>query len=104
LLQQTPVKTGPRIKLAAWRYMFVPHQVVYWELLHQVTAQRRQLTVLGGFERVSFKALEFDADGKVIAVVTPEMVRDSGMPCACLCADKLHQETVTPDEKMRGHL
>ena len=94
------MKPGPRIQFSARRYVLMAGHVGQRVLLRHGGDQVGQGLVLHGGEGVALQALEFHANGVVVAVVPPPVARWAGVPSAVVATDKLPQAAVTADEKV----
>ena len=70
----------------------------------QRLAQCGQGLVLCWLKPSALQAFEFNADGVVVAVVSPAVMGTTGMPRAVVTADELPEFTVPTDVEVRGHL
>ena len=104
LLQKAPIQPRPGIGFAPRCNVFMAGDVAHRVALGQSRQQGQQGFILRWLKQATLQAFEFNADGKVIAVVTARKVRAPGMPGTRVTADKLPQFAATLDIKMRGDL
>lgn len=102
--QLTPVETWTWVKFSSGRNMLVSRNVGDGVVLNEITAQCGHSGVLDGFEKLTLKPFEFNADAVIVAVVAPSVVRLPGMPGPVVATDKLPEGAITPDKKMRRDL
>src|SRR5450830_941378 len=69
----------------------------------ELKGQIDQRRVLRLGERQLIRALQFDAQGKIVTGFPPLERRDAGMPGPFQTRDKLSDDTVTLNQKMRRH-
>ena len=103
-LQLRPVKSWPRVLFAAWRHMFVTGDVGDRVAPDQCLAQSGEALVLGRLKPFALQAVEFNADGVVVAVVASAVMGTTGVPRAVVTADELPKFTVSTDIEVRRHL
>lgn len=60
--------------------------------------------VLKAFECVTFQAFQFDADGKIVAILASAVARLARVPGAVVATDELPQRTVSSYVEVRRHL
>lgn len=87
-----------------WSDLFVPRDVLDGVTLCNVVADPDQGLVLSGFEGEALQALQFNADGIVVALAPATVDRLPCMPGSLIAVHKLPQCTGALDEKMGGHL
>src|SRR6185436_18142014 len=63
-----------------------------------------QAAVLRVFERTVVDAFELDADGEVVAPLTPAPAGGAGVPGALVHRNELDQRAVAAHQEMRRHL
>jgi adenosylmethionine-8-amino-7-oxononanoate aminotransferase len=101
-----PVECRTRIGLASGRNVAMPDHPIRGQA-RVGPAQRRdhagERMILRRIVGKRVGALEFDADGKVVAGLTTGEARPSGMPGAFSEPDVLGDRTVAPDDQVRGH-
>ena len=83
--------------------MLVTGDVIDSVALGQCGAQTGQRLDLHHLKITPFNAFKFDANGVVIAIVLPQIMRSSGMPGAQIAIDKLIQIAIAPDKEVRGY-
>lgn len=81
--------------------MFVPGDMLDRVAVHQRAAQRAQSHVLRIFEKPPLKALQFDANRVVVALISTAVTRCSRMPGTLLAIDELLQFSGAPYKKVR---
>ena len=104
LLQMRPIKAGTRVLLAAWRNVFVACDVCNWIGVGQGGAQGAQGFVLAGLKSVAIQTLQFNANGKIIALVLTLEAGHPRMPSPVFATDRLPQLALSADEKMGRNL
>lgn len=96
-LQKCPVKSIPGIFFSSRRYVFVTRNVLDGVALNDGCTQACERFVLTIFKVVTFDALQFDADGVVVAVVPSQMAGDAGVPRPVIATDKLPEVAIAAD-------
>lgn len=101
-----PVKEGPRICLATRGDIAVPGQVTggLRIVLPQCFYHSCQLFILSVIEWLIVTSLQLDADGEIVAVFSPLILRPPGVPGTLIEWHKLHHFAISPNEQMRRHL
>ncbi len=106
LLQQMPIKKRPRISLATRSDITMSDQTTsaLRIMLPQCFYHSCQHFILSIIERQLITAFQLDADGEIIAVLTPQILRATGMPGALIKCHELNDLAITPNQQMRRHL
>jgi len=99
-----PVEGSARIGLAPWRDVGMPGDIRDRVARGERASQRGEARVLRVGVRHLTGALEFDADGKVVAAYPPLPDRLAGVPRTLGARDELDQLAVATDEEMSGNL
>src|SRR5215831_5707224 len=97
-----PVEGRSGIGLAAGCDVAVADEIRDWIGALKRPDEPREHRVLGRCIREIVGSLELDADREVVAALAALPRRDSGVPCAIVAPDELHELTVAPDQEMRG--
>ena len=97
-----PIEMRTRIGLASRRDMFMAGNPAQGVRRRQRSGQLGQSAILHVFEWRVVAAFEFDADGKIVAALTPFMCRQPGMPGALEGRYELRQTAVARNQEMRG--
>lgn len=103
-MQPTPIKAWTRISLASGRNVTVADNGLNRIMAPQVGEQAVEGQVLGILKRQFVTALKFDAERKVIAVLSPHPARDTCMPGAARAGNKLDQFAIAAHKKMGRNL
>ncbi len=106
LLQQMPIKKRARISLATRSDITMPDQTTGTVriMLPQCFYHSCQHFILSIIERLLITAFQLDADGEIIAVLAPQILRAAGMPGALIKGHELNDLAITPDQQMCRHL
>ena len=84
--------------------MFMAGHMDHWIHILERSAKACQGFVLCGLKGPAFQALQFDADGVVVAIAAPPVTGHASVPGPMFTADKLPQLATSPNIEMRGHL
>ncbi len=105
LLQQMPIKKRPRIGLATRSDIAVADQTTSTRriMLPQCFYHSCQHFILSIIERQLITPFQLDTNGEVVAVLTPQILRATGMPGTLIERHKLHNLAITPNQQMRRH-
>lgn len=106
LPQQMPVKKRPRIGLAARGDIAMSDQTTGTLRIMRPKCfyHSCQHFILSIIERQVITPFQLDADGKIIAVLAPLILRTTGMPGTLIECHKLNYLAITPNQQMRRHL
>ena len=100
LLQKRPIKPRAWVGFAVGRNVLMPGNVLDGVLCRQGRAQAAQCLVLRSLKQTPINAFKLDANGVVIAVVTPSEVRSTRMPGARITVHELPKLPVALDVEM----
>ena len=89
---------------AARRNVFVAPDVCYRIVVGQRGAQGAEGFVLAGFKSLAIQALQFNANGEIVAIVLAIEARHPGMPSPVIATHQLPQLALSPDKKMGRNL
>lgn len=92
------------IVLAAGRDIGMRCDVAQRIAFAQLAQQKFKPPILRRREVVFAVAFELDADREIVASLTPEKLRLTGVPGAFVATDELNQLATTAHEKVRRHL
>lgn len=90
--------------LATGRNVFMARNMGNRVLAMQISAQLGKPLILGIFKGVAFQAFQLDPDRVVIALMTPSVLGNTGMPGPILGTDKLPQHAIATDVEVGGDL
>lgn len=99
-----PIEMLAGIVLAAGRDIGMRRDVAQRITLAQLAQQKFEPPVLRRREVVFAIAFELDADRKIVAALTPEKLRRTGVPGALVATDELDQLAASAHQKVRRHL
>jgi len=99
-----PIKTRAGVLFAARSDVFVAPDVCNRIVVGQRGAQGAEGFVLVGFKSLAIQALQFNANGEIVAIVLAVEARHPGMPSPVIAADQLPQLALSADEKMGRNL
>jgi len=95
-----PIEARTRIGLSSRRDIAVTDHRFNLVAATKFSEQAVEGQVLGSLKRKPVTALEFDADGKVVAVISSHPIRNSCMPGPSGAGNELNQLAVTADQKV----
>lgn len=95
-----PIEARARICLAPRRDVAVTDHAFDRVTLTQFGKQLVESQVLSVFEWTLVAALEFDTNGKVVAVLPPHPIGSAGVPSAKGAWNELNQLSIATDEEM----
>ena len=99
-----PIKIRAWIGFSARRYVGMSRDIRYWVMLAQRASEPPERFVLRIGEGLVIGALQFHADGEIIATLAAAPARLARMPSAPAGRDELCDLARTPDEKMGRYL
>jgi hypothetical protein len=97
-----PVERGSGVGLSSWRDLVVAGNVRDRITPAQRAGEAAEHRILGIRVSQQIGALEFDANGKIVASFAALPRRSSGVPGAQCARDELQQRTVALDQEVRG--
>ena len=100
LLQLGPDEAAARVLLASRGHMFMSCDLADRVFIFDMLADLSQCRILRCLERLALQALQLDADGVVVASLTPLPAGRSGMPGAVIAAYKLPDGANSGDKKV----
>ena len=104
LLNTRPFEAASRVEFSSRCNMLMARKVSHGIVLENGGAQTAQGFVLAVFKKAAFDALEFDANGIIIALASSAIRGDSRMPRALVTADELPQFSIAPNIEVARHL